>query len=107
MNNKVNVSATKKGPEDLFIEEAIKAMEMRGACEVNWYCGGKVFAWIDSDNKVIIESKILPSERVRFIENILNEAFIRRKLENACRKAGLKVALINCNCIRVFRSSGQ
>ncbi len=107
MKNKVNSSAVKKGPEELFIEEASRALEMKGTNQVMWDCSGGVFVWINEDGEVITESKILPKERVRFIENILNEAFIRRKLINACRKAGLKVALVNCNRIKVFRASAQ
>ena len=99
----MNESAVKKGPEDLFIEEAKKAMEMKDTNLVIWNCGGKIFAWIDENGETVLESRILPNERVRFIENILNEAFIRRKLVNACRKAGLKVALVDCYRIRVFR----
>lgn len=103
MKDKVN-GGTIKEPEDLFIEEAKEALEVKKNQVVYWYCGGRVFVWKGDDGNIIIPSEILPGEIVRFIESIFDEAFIRKKLVNACRKAGLKVYLANCNIIGVSKS---
>lgn len=104
MKDKVNCSA-KREPEDVFIDEAYEAFEAEQIKVVNWCCSGDSIVWIDDDGKIIFASKILPQECVRIIEKTFDEFFIRKKLTNACRKAGLKLFLINEYTIKVCKKS--